>query len=215
MRLIFMSLLTMICGLFSCTAQTDKYKSVEVEEFEKAIADTAVVRLDVRTPEEYAEGHIAGALNIDVLDSSFEQKATSVLPKDKTIALYCRSGRRSKKAATILADKGYTIVELNTGYNGWTGAGKAVVTSGEEKPQMVGAYTEGRIPTKDEIELFKDTYKGDIELTPITVSTQVVAGTNYKFVCKDKSGSPYQVIIYQKLPAYGGEAEVTSIEKEK
>jgi len=56
--------------------------------------------------------------------------------------------------------------------------------------------------------------KGDIELTPVNVSTQVVAGTNYKFVCKDKSGSTYHVIIYQKLPAYGGEAEVTSIEKE-
>ena len=209
-----MSLLTIICSLFSCTAQTDKYKSVEVEEFEKAIADTSVVRLDVRTPEEYTEGHIVGALNINVLDGSFEQKATSVLPKDKTIALYCRSGRRSKKAATILADKGYTIVELNSGYIGWIGAGKAVVTSEEEKPQMVGAYDDGRTPTKDEIELFKDTYKGDIELTPITVSTQVVAGTNYKFVCKDKSGRTYQVIIYQKLPAYGGEAEVTSIEKE-
>jgi len=129
MRLIFMSLLAMICSLFSCTAQTDKYKSVEVDEFEKAIADTSVVRLDVRTPEEYAEGHIAGALNIDVLNSDFEQKATSVLPKDKTIALYCRSGRRSKKAAAILADKGYTIVELNSGYMGWTGAGKEVVTS--------------------------------------------------------------------------------------
>jgi len=129
MRLIFMSLLAMICSLFSCTAQTDKYKSVEVDEFEKAIADTSVVRLDVRTPEEYAEGHIAGALNIDVLNSDFEQKATSVLPKDKTIALYCRSGRRSKKAAAILADKGYTIVELNSGYIGWTGAGKEVVTS--------------------------------------------------------------------------------------
>jgi len=139
--MIFMSLLTMICGLFSCTAQTDKYKSVEVEEFEKAIADTSVVRLDVRTPEEYAEGHIEGAINIDVLNSSFEQKATSVLPKDKTIALYCRSGRRSKRAAEILSAKGYTIVELNTGYIGWTGAGKEVVTSEEEKPQMVGGRT--------------------------------------------------------------------------
>jgi len=141
MRLIFMSLMAIICGLFSCTAQTHKYKSVEVEDFEKAIADTAVVRLDVRTPEEYAEGHIVGALNIDVQNGSFEQKATSVLPKDKTIALYCRSGRRSKRAAEILSTKGYTIVELNTGYIGWTGAGKEVVTSEEEKPQMVDAST--------------------------------------------------------------------------
>jgi len=133
MRLIFMSLMAIICGLFSCTAQTDKYKSVKVEEFEKAITDTSVVRLDVRTPEEYAEGHIVGALNIDVQNSSFEQKATSVLPKDNTIAVYCRSGRRSKKAATILSDKGYTIVELNTGYIGWKDAGKKIVTSIEKE----------------------------------------------------------------------------------
>jgi len=214
MRLTFMSLLAMICSLFSCSAQTDKYKSVEVEEFEKTIADTSVVRLDVRTAEEYAEGHIAGALNIDVQNDRFEQMADSILPKDKTIALYCRSGRRSKKAATILADKGYNIVELNSGYIGWTGAGKEVVTSEEENPQHLGAYTEGRALTKDEQKLFNETYKGEIKLTPMTVSTQVVAGTNYKFICKDKGGSTYQVIIYQKLPAYGGEAEVTTIEKE-
>jgi len=121
----------MIGSLFSCTAQTEKYKSVEVEKFEKVIADTAVVRLDVRNPEEYKEGHIAGALNIDVQNDNFEQKADSILPKNKTIALYCRSGRRSKRAAEILSTKGYTIVELNTGYNGWTGAGKKVVTTNE------------------------------------------------------------------------------------
>ena len=122
-----MSILTMICSLFSCSAQNNMFKSVEVDEFEKVIADTAVVLLDVRTPEEYAEGHIEGAQNIDVLNDTFEEKACAVLPKDKTIALYCRSGKRSKKAAGILSAKGYKIVELNTGYLGWMGAGKNVV----------------------------------------------------------------------------------------
>ena len=127
MRLTIMGILTMICSLFSCSGQAQDLKSVEVEEFEKVIADTAVVRLDVRTPEEYAEGHIEGALNIDVLNDTFEDKACATLPKDKTIALYCRSGKRSKKAAGILTAKGFQVVELNTGYLGWTGAGKAVV----------------------------------------------------------------------------------------
>ena len=122
-----MSILTMICSLFGCSAQAQDFRSIGVEEFEKVIADTTVVRLDVRTPEEYAEGHIEGAQNIDVLNDTFEDKACLVLPKDKVIALYCRSGRRSKKAAGILAAKGYKIVELNTGYLGWTGAGKTVV----------------------------------------------------------------------------------------
>ena len=126
-RLTIMSLLTMICSLFSCSGQAQGFKSLEVEEFEKVIADTAVIRLDVRTPEEYAEGHIEGAQNIDVLNDTFEEKACATLPTDKTIALYCRSGKRSKKAACILVAKGYQIVELNTGYLGWTRAGKNVV----------------------------------------------------------------------------------------
>ena len=86
-----MSLLGTIFGLFSCNAQSEKsgsdngFKSVEVEEFAKVIADTAVVRLDVRTADEYAEGHIDNAINIDVLKDDFESKATATLPKDKTI----------------------------------------------------------------------------------------------------------------------------------
>lgn len=120
-----MSLLGAIFGLFSCNAQNEKsgstFKSVEVEEFAKVIADTAVVRLDVRTADEYAEGHIDNAINIDVQKDDFESKATATLPKDKTIALYCRSGRRSKNAAKILTANGYTVVELNSGYKGWVG----------------------------------------------------------------------------------------------
>ena len=124
-KIIIMSLLGTIFGLFSCNAQSEKsgsdngFKSVEVEEFAKVIADTDVVRLDVCTADEYAEGHIDNAINIDVLKDDFESKATATLPKDKTIALYCRSDRRSKNAAKILTKNGYTVVELNSGYNGW------------------------------------------------------------------------------------------------
>ena len=120
-RIIAMGVFSAILGLFSCNAQSsdNAFKSVEVEEFAKVIADTAVVRLDVRTADEYAEGHIDNTINIDVLKDDFESKATATLPKDKTIALYCRSSRRSKNAAKILTKNGYTVVELNSGYNGW------------------------------------------------------------------------------------------------
>ena len=120
-RILVMGLFGALLGLFSCNAQSsdNAFRSVEVEEFARVIADTAVVRLDVRTPEEFAEGHIDNAINIDVKNDSFESKALSTLPKDKTIALYCRSGRRSKNAAKILSAHGYTVVELNSGYNGW------------------------------------------------------------------------------------------------
>lgn len=100
------------------------YRSVDVNEFARIIQDTAVFQLDVRTEKEFAEGHIEGSICIDVTRADFMEKVATKLPKDKTIALYCRSGRRSKKAAELLSDAGYKVVELNTGYLGWVNAGK-------------------------------------------------------------------------------------------
>ena len=119
--------LTLIMGFsfFGLSGQGNKFKTVDVNEFEKFIADTAVVLLDVRTPAEHAEGFIPGThFNIDVLEDTYTKIATEALPKDKPVALYCRSGNRSKNAAKILAEKGYQVVELGTGFRGWVAAGK-------------------------------------------------------------------------------------------
>ena len=122
-----MSLFTFLCSLFGCAQSTDyPFESVGVDEFEEIIADTSVVRLDVRRSEEFAEGHIAGTILIDVTKDSFKEIALQKLPKDRTIALYCRGGNRSKKAARILAEEGYKVVELNKGYMSWTAAVKPV-----------------------------------------------------------------------------------------
>ncbi|MBR5866015.1 MAG: rhodanese-like domain-containing protein [Alistipes sp.] len=107
--------------------QTNNFKTVGADEFEEFIADTNVVVLDVRTEAEHAEGFIPGThYNIDVLEETFTQVATETLPKDKPIALYCRSGNRSKSAARILTENGYQVVELGTGFRGWQSAGKEV-----------------------------------------------------------------------------------------
>lgn len=113
-----MSILCSFFGLFGCKAQNAGFKTVDPKEFAEVIADTSVVLLDVRTADEYNEGHIDGALNIDVLKGDFEKKACSAIAEGKTVALYCRSGNRSKKAASILAGR-YTVIELGTGYTGW------------------------------------------------------------------------------------------------
>ena len=127
MRKIFMIISAVLCNLLGCTAQQQKFESLDAEAFEQVISDTSVVRLDVRSIDEYASGHIAKAINIDVMKDDFKTKATSLLPKDKTIALYCRSGRRSKKAAGILVENGYKVVELNSGISGWINAQKEIV----------------------------------------------------------------------------------------
>ena len=81
---------------------------------------------DVRKAEDYAAGHIPGAINIDVLQPDFESNCIKRLSKDHTIAVYCRSGKRSKKAAQILSKQHFQVIELNDGFLGWTQKSKPV-----------------------------------------------------------------------------------------
>ena len=118
----------------SCQGQHADFKSVSVDEFAQVIADTTVMLLDVRTADEHVAGYIEGtALHIDVLKLDFDSLAVSRIPAESTVALYCRSGNRSKRAASSLASKGYHVIELATGYNGWVQAGKPVATAKETK----------------------------------------------------------------------------------
>lgn len=123
MNSITMGLCVFLASLFSCQQKGD-FKSLSVKDFASCIADKEVQCLDVRTVAEYSEGHIPGAININVLDASFAVVADSTLRKDKPVALYCRSGKRSKKAAAILSGKGYQIYELDKGFNAWEEAGE-------------------------------------------------------------------------------------------
>jgi len=88
--------------------------------------DASLYVLDVRAPEEYAAGHVPGAVNIphdQVADRLAE------VPKDKDVVLYCRSGRRSALAGEVLAGKGYTRLQLMQGdMPGWVAKGWPVET---------------------------------------------------------------------------------------
>ncbi|MGM9804346.1 MAG: rhodanese-like domain-containing protein [Muribaculaceae bacterium] len=117
-RSIFALLSCLMGALGGCNAAD--FTSITPQEFQKTIADTTVQVLDARTPDEFAQGHIARAVNIDVLQDDFKDIALKQLSKQRTVAVYCRSGRRSKQAAKILSQNGYRVVELNNGYLGWT-----------------------------------------------------------------------------------------------
>ncbi|MCQ2228592.1 MAG: MBL fold metallo-hydrolase [Bacteroidales bacterium] len=130
MKYIATGLVGILFSLSGCVAQNNNstFNSYPADEFENHILDAGMVRLDVRTYDEYISGHITDAINIDVNKSDFEDRALSTLPKTKTIAVYCRSGNRSKKAANILLKNGFKVIELDKGITSWTAAGKQVTT---------------------------------------------------------------------------------------
>ena len=114
-------------GLNVACAQAS-YENVDVKGFAELTEGAHVVVLDVRSADEFKEGHIEGAVNIDQAQGDFIQKAKEMLPADKTIAVYCRSGRRSASAAGRLAAEGYKAVNLKGGILAWKDAGKSVTT---------------------------------------------------------------------------------------
>ena len=119
-------IMTMSATQITGCNSSDNITSVSAPEFDKEIKADSVGLLDVRTPQEYAEGHIDGALNINIQSDDFRQRAEKELSKDSTILIYCRSGRRSMEAAGILSELGYKVVNLKGGIIEWKGDGLPV-----------------------------------------------------------------------------------------
>ena len=112
--------LTTACGQQS-------YEDFDVKQFSEIVEVQGSVVLDVRTEKEYNEGHLEGAINIDQAQKDFIERAKAELPTGKTIAVYCRSGRRSASAAGRLVAEGFKSVNLKGGIIAWKDAGKKVV----------------------------------------------------------------------------------------
>lgn len=91
--------------------------TVGVEKFTNFMRHKDVLLIDVRTPKEYAEGHIYGAQNIDVNAEDFAERIKNIEGK---VAVYCRGGKRSLKAAEMLAAQGCTVYNLRGGILAWS-----------------------------------------------------------------------------------------------
>ena len=115
MKMIYL-LLAVVCTL-GCARG---YDSVDAQEFATALKNPEVQVIDVRTPQEFSEGHIPDAVNIN-LDSEDFYEQMECLDKDKPVALYCRGGRRSKIAAERFVGKGFEVTELDGGIITWEG----------------------------------------------------------------------------------------------
>ena len=120
--------LSVLLILVSCSLSVEKkvygkgaVSSVTVEEFAAEIGREGVQLVDVRTAGEYAAGSIDGSINIDVGSGHFGADADSLLDKKRTVAVYCRSGRRSKEASEKLVKLGYTNIVEFGGILDWKG----------------------------------------------------------------------------------------------
>lgn len=122
---------SLLMGLSACAShsvpKTGSLSDVGVEEFAEVLSNGEnTLLLDVRTAGEYAEAHLRGALLIDVNSDTFQTAVRRLLPRGKTIAVYCRSGRRSLRAAELLQKEGFKVVNLKGGILVWKQEGRLV-----------------------------------------------------------------------------------------
>lgn len=121
MKKILLSLLTAISfGTTGCSAQSDSIDTLAPQAFIKqAKADTTAIILDVRTPGEYNEEHLAGAQQLDFLNSEAFDAGIKLLDKSHTYYVYCRSGKRSHHACIKMKKQGLKVFDMEGGILNW------------------------------------------------------------------------------------------------
>lgn len=99
-----------------------------VDAFGERVAETGTVVLDVRSPAEFAGGHLPGAVNLDLRSADFRDRLGE-LDQDARYAVYCQSGNRSAQALATMLDLGFTdVAHLEGGIGAWEAADLPVVT---------------------------------------------------------------------------------------
>lgn len=114
-----LTLFTFLLLLLACANNESNFQTTvaEVKEIVKSPHNYKII--DVRTPTETAEGHIDGAVTIDVKADDFESKIDA-LDRSQNYIIYCRSGKRSTKAYKIMKQKGFTnVLNMEGGYLGY------------------------------------------------------------------------------------------------
>lgn len=100
------------------------YQNVNVADFDKAISEDDVIVIDVRTPEETAEGTVDRALELNFYDKDFSERLLA-LDKSKSYYVYCKAGGRSAKTARLMVKNGFSkVFNLEGGYTEWSATKK-------------------------------------------------------------------------------------------
>jgi rhodanese-related sulfurtransferase len=126
MKKLIVVILTSVLILTGCTSADDSV-DLKVSDFSAKSQEVGVVSLDVRTADEFAEGHLIDAININVESGNFEAEIEK-LDKNTTYAVYCRSGRRSAIAVDLMKKAGFTnLYNLDGGVIDWSASGLPLV----------------------------------------------------------------------------------------
>ena len=128
MKKVIVAIFVSALALSSCSSAPSAI-NLDAAGFAEQITKADVITLDVRTPGEFAEGHIEGAINIDVEGAAFDSEIAN-LDKTKSYAVYCRSGRRSIIAVDKMSATGFEkLSNLEKGINNWLANSLPLVTS--------------------------------------------------------------------------------------
>ena len=113
---------------FFCVGQQLAYKTISVSDASAMIQSSPnLLVVDVRTPEEYAQGHLQGAINIPLSDLPLR---IGGLDPNRPILVYCQTGYRSAQASAILVKAGFTqVYNMDGGITAWINSGYPTVTS--------------------------------------------------------------------------------------
>jgi thioredoxin len=134
-------LFSLFCLFMASISNAQMKTSLSADEFEKAITKDSVQVLDVRTPAEYASGHIKNALLADWKDKDEFNRRISFIDKERPVYVYCLGGGRSAAAADIMRASGYLqVYELKGGMNAWKAGDKAVEGKSDEKQMSIGEF---------------------------------------------------------------------------
>jgi rhodanese-related sulfurtransferase len=114
-----MKIFIFLSGLLMSTTACSQTK-IDKAKFLTLMKTPAAKILDVRTPSEFNEGHINGAININYFSEQFLSLCEKQIPKKATVLVYCAAGGRSEQACRVLKKAGYTVLyDLKGGYDAW------------------------------------------------------------------------------------------------
>lgn len=113
--------------LTGCSSDSDAISDVDVAEAAQIVDDGEAIILDVRSPQEFAAGHLPDAINIDVESADFADRVAGLDESAETL-VYCQTGNRSGVATDEMAELGFTeMSDLQGGIEAWAAAGEEVV----------------------------------------------------------------------------------------